>query len=49
MKNNLNISDKKGRKIICGFAGQDAAISSVAAENEKIKMACPVEFFSYLY
>lgn len=45
----LNISDKKGRKIICGFSGQDAVISSAAAEKEKIKMACPVDFISYLY
>lgn len=49
MKNNLNLSDKKGRKIICGFAGQDAVISSAAAEKEKVKMAYPVNFVSYLY
>lgn len=47
MKNNLNLSDKKGRKIIWGFAGQDAVISS--AGTEKVKMACPVNFVSYLY
>lgn len=49
MKNNLNLSDKGGRKIICGFAGQDAAISSAASEKEKIKMAYPVHFVSYFY
>lgn len=49
MKNNLNLSNKKGRKIIWGFAGQDAVISSAGTEKEKVKMACPVNFVSYLY
>lgn len=50
MKNNLNLSDKRVRKIICGSAGQDAMISSAAAaEKEKIKMACAVNFVSHLY